>query len=120
MPLRCLSTSRLASIPLPIANQEKKKKASEGEISKPNRNRERFCRLDDGLYLNIDFLVEFQGRFVDILCLPLYSLNCDTRGSQIDLWMLQINCVDRQIDKILLIFLLIRSLCPENCYRESA
>jgi hypothetical protein len=66
-----------------------------------------FCGVDGQLYLNVDFIVEFQGDFVDIVCLPLDSLDHDRGGSQIDLCVLQINCVDGQVDNVLLFLLLV-------------
>ncbi len=74
---------------------------------------------DGGRYLDVDVFVEFKGHFIRCFRSLLYAFNSHSRSSQLDLWILEINCVDREIDYILLFVRLAAALCPEN-YKPSA
>jgi hypothetical protein len=65
-------------------------------------------------YLDVDVFVEFKRYFVSCFGSLLHALNSNTRSSQVDLWMLEINCVDREIDYVLSFICLAAALCPEN------
>ena len=70
-------------------------------------------------YLDVDVFVEIKGYFIRCFRSLLYAFNSHSRSSQLDLWILEINCVDREIDYVLLLIRLAAALCPEN-YKTSA
>src|SRR5271155_1257987 len=76
--------------------------------------RKAIVRVVRDCYLFIDGFIELQVDFIHIIRLPLNSLNSDSLGSQLDLGMLQINCIDRQIEDILVFIRLTRSLRPRH------
>jgi hypothetical protein len=77
-------------------------------------DREDRRRLWRKKYLNIDSIVKFKIDFVHILCLPLYSFYADGIGSQSDVDVLQVNCINRQVNYILLVLCFTASLSPKD------
>lgn len=65
-------------------------------------------------YLNIDILIEFQVSFVHVMGFPLHTLYNETRLIQLDFGMLQINCINGQIDDIFSFIGLTWSLSPDH------
>jgi len=63
-------------------------------------------------YLWVNGFVEFQADFVHIVRLPLDALDGNSLSSQVNLGMLQINCIDRQVDNVLFFIRLTGSLRP--------
>lgn len=72
-------------------------------------------RGDRGVrYLHVDVFVEFKGYFISCLCALLHTLDRDARSTQLDLRLLKITGIDREIDYILLLVLVAAALRPEN------
>ena len=65
-------------------------------------------------YLHVDIFVEFEGYFINCLRALLHALDRDARSTQLDLRVLKITGIDREIDYILLLVLVAAALRPEN------